>query len=303
MDLRQLRGFLAVAHEQSFTRAAQRLHMAQPPLSQRIRELEAELGVQLFERNTRRVALTAAGHVFFDGVRPLFAQLDQAVESCRRAARGETGQLRVGYTGRGSQLLLLRLVAAFRQRFPEVALDIAGGPLPSGALRLGLLQGTLDVALCFLPLEGEDLATRRFATTELVIALPASHPLAGCEDLRLERLQDEPFVGFPSNQGYHLRQAMDDECGRAGFDPRVVRETESSQVLLCLVAAGTGVSVVPRELEAKETVGVVFRSLDSHAHPLSHGLAWRTSNRNPALANLLEMDLGEDARESAAAID
>ena len=134
MELRHLKGFLAVAQEQSFTRAAEKLHMAQPPLSQRIRELEEELGVKLFERCTRSVHLTQAGASFLEGVQSIFLQLEQAVEACRQVDRGQTGLLRVGYTGRASHQLLPRLVLHFRQHF----LGREDGHLAMHARRLAL---------------------------------------------------------------------------------------------------------------------------------------------------------------------
>jgi DNA-binding transcriptional LysR family regulator len=287
MELRHLRGFMAVAQEQSFTRAAERLHMAQPPLSQRILELERELGVRLFDRHTRQVSLSAAGRAFLEGIEPVFAQLDQAAEASRRAHRGEAGRLRLGFTGRASHHLLPRLVQAFHARHPGVALDIEG-PLATGPLKAALLNGSLDAALCFLPLGGDGIATRAFARSELALFLPAAHPLAGRRSVSLAALAGEPFVGYPANRGFHLREAMDAECQRAGFTPRVVRESEASQVLLCLIAAGAGVSVLPRELEALEEFGgVVLKPLRPKARALQHGLAWMAANRSPALVNLL----------------
>ena len=299
MELRHLRGFLAVAQEQSFTRAAHLLHMAQPPLSQRIRELETELGVRLFERCTRRVQLTQAGKTFLEGVQTLFLQLDKAVADCRRTGSGETGEVRVGYTGRASQLLLPRLMLAFRQRYPDVLMDIQG-PHPTGTLREMLLQEQLDVALCFLPLRDERIATHGFVRSEFVLAMPANHPLAQRPDVPLAALADEPFVGYPANQGFHLRGAMDAACAAAGFTPRVVRESATSQVLMCLIVAGTGVSIVPRELESLEHLGgVVFKPLGPGGPQLEHGIAWLRSNRNPALHHLLALDLESPWEESA----
>lgn len=296
MELRHLKGFLAVAQEQSFTRAAQQLHMAQPPLSQRIRELEEELGVKLFERCTRRVHLTQAGETFLEGVQSIFLQLDKAVEACRHVERGEAGMLRVGYTGRASQQLLPRVVLHFRQRYPDVQLDIQG-PHPTGLLRSRLLDGQLDVALCFLPLRDAQIETRSFISSEFVLALPAGHALAAQDHVSLAALAHEPFVGYPSNQGFHLRDGMDAACRDAGFTPHVVHESETSQVLICHIAAGTGVSVIPTELQELEHLGgVVFKSLGPKAPRLQHGMAWLRSNRNPALRNLLGLDLTENPR-------
>ncbi|MBO9353509.1 LysR family transcriptional regulator [Bordetella petrii] len=288
MELRHLLSFIVVAEEQSFTRAAHRLHIAQPPLSQRIRELEAELGARLFERSTRKVALTSAGQVFLDHVRTLPSQIDVAVQACRRAQRGETGKLRLGYTGRASQAQLPPLLSKLRQAYPDIMLDIQG-PLPTGALRLKLLEDELDAALCFLPIEGPGLRARVSLESEFAMALPASHPLARPRKLQLRQLQGEPFVAYPAGRGFHLRQAMDAACHDAGFVPRVVRESEASQTLLCLIAAGVGVGLIPREIEALNIEGVVFRPLPRDARRIQHGLAWRQDNANPALGRLLDL--------------
>jgi DNA-binding transcriptional LysR family regulator len=291
MEFRHLRGFLAVAEELSFTRAARRLNMAQPPLSQRIQELEAELGVKLFERHTRHVELSRAGQVFFDGMQKLFAQLDRAVGECRQTQRGETGRLRVGYTGRTSLLLLPRLIAAYRRRYPEVALEIEG-PQATGTLRLALLDGKIDIALCFLPVHGPGIVTRDFASSELALALAAWHPLAGHVDVPLEQLAHEPFVGFPANKGFHLRHVMEKICKDHGFEPQVIQESDSSQGLLCLIAAGIGASIIPRELQTLVDTddSVVFKSLSPDTQRLCHGFAWAAKNTNPALVNFLDIE-------------
>ena len=289
MELRLLRSFLAVAREQSFTRAAASINVAQPRLSLRIRQLEQELEVRLFDRNTRKVELTAAGRAFRDAIEPLLAQLELAAETCRRADRGEAGVLRIGYSGRASHRLLPQLMQSYRSRYPDVLLDLVG-PLPSGALKAKLLEEQLDLALCFLPLGSGLINSRSLATIELKVVLPANHPMADQDKVPLARLGHDPFVGYPSNQGFLLRNAMDDECRRAGFAPRVVRECDNSQVLLCLVAAGTGVSLVPSELEFQEPIaGIVFKGLGRGSAKLRHGLAWRKANTNPALRNLLAL--------------
>ncbi len=291
MELKHLKSFLTVAQERSFTRAAERLHMAQPPLSQRIRQLEEELGVVLFERHTRRVTLSHAGQVFLSEVEKLFGQLDSAVEACQRANRGELGSLRVGYSGRASHLLLPRLIHAFRTRFPDTAMELIG-PSPTHLMRTQLLDDVLDVALCFLPLTGPNLVTRSLSSVEFALVLPSTHPLAGLDEVPLAALAQEPFVAYPANKGYVLREAMEAECQRAGFRPRVVREGDTSQILLCLVAAGVGASILPSELQFQEEIqGVVFKSLGQGAHRLSHGIAWVASNTNPVLLNFLSLDL------------
>lgn len=267
------------------------MHMAQPPFSQRIRQLESELNVKLFERHTRKVSLSGAGKVFFEKIQPVLAQLDGAVEACRQADRGTNGQLRLGYTGRASQILLPLLVRVCGQRFPDVVLNI-DGPHPTGALRLMLLNGELDVALCFLPLDEPRIESRAYAACEFVLALSATHRLASLSDVSLRMLEEDSFVGYPANKGFHLRATMDLACRRAGFLPRVARETETSQVLMSLIAAGVGVSIVPEELQAlDESKGIVFKALGAECPSLSHGMAWLRNNQNPVLKNLLQIDL------------
>lgn len=291
MELKHLLSFVAVAQEQSFTRAANRLHIAQPPLSQRIRQLEEELGVQLFLRTTRTVALSAAGQAYYDAITPLLSQLDMAAQACQRVARGESGVLRVGYSGRASHSLLPQLMLTFRTQFPAVVFDLVG-PHPTGALRTKLLDRQLDLALCYLPLTGKGVCTRSVTMTEFSLVLPSTHRFAAMERVHLETLAQEPFVAYPSNLGFHLRQAMDDACQRAGFVPNVVRENESSLALLCLVAAGTGISILPSELAQQEPIaGIVFKPLGMTASRLQHGMAWLDENPNPALRNLLSLRL------------
>lgn len=285
-ELRQLRYFIAVAQEQSFTRAAARLHVAQPALSRQIRHLEEAMGAALFERNTRSVSLTAAGAAFLAEVKKVFVQLELAVDACRQAAAGHSGQLRLGYTGRASQSLLPGLMREFHVRYAGVVVDI-DGPHDTGYLRQALLTRRLDVALCFLPLKGEGLCSRKLLGTELAIALPARHPLASQTEVSVEQLRDEPFVAYPSGQGFHLHEAMRAACERAGFSPRVVRESDASQTLMFMIAAGTGVGIVPAETQALMTEGVVFKSLGRQAARVDHGLAWLDGNSNPALHNLL----------------
>lgn len=291
MELKHLRLFMAVAQERNFTRAAERLHMAQPPLSQRIKQLEEELGVQLFERNTRKVALTRAGQVFHDEAEKVLDQLAHAVEACRRASKGEIGLLRLGYSGRATHLLLPRLLLAFRKAFPDVELDL-DGPHPSGELRDKLLDGQLDVALCFLPLSDPEIESRDYADIDFVLVMPSDHRLAQNADIDLSAFSNEPFVAYPGGKGYLLRDTMDAQCARAGFEPRVVRESTNSQVLMCLVAAGVGVSIVPRELQYQEEIGgLAFKPLGPHALRLTHGMAWKRGNTNPALQSLLSTQI------------
>jgi DNA-binding transcriptional LysR family regulator len=293
MEMKHLDTFLTVAEERSFTKAAKRLHCSQPPVSTRIKELEDELLVTLFERSTRIVTLTPAGEVFFEEVRNLFMSLQSAVENCRQAERGITGRLRISYTGVGSDFVLPRLIRAYRASHPDVSLEI-NGPSPNGEVELELLNDKTDVGICFLPLEDRNLGSRTIATLHLVVALPARHELTKLKSIPYKHLADEPFVAFPANKGFFLRRTLDAECIKAGFRARVVKESTASQTLLCLVAAGSGVAVLARENKWQGTEGVVFRPLRPN-RTVQYGLAWNSTTRNVALSQFLEVATREFA--------
>nr|WP_314069642.1 LysR substrate-binding domain-containing protein [uncultured Roseococcus sp.] len=286
MDLKQLRSFLAVAEEGNFARAAHRLNIAAPPLTRRIQELEAEIGAALFLRTTRHVELTPAGRALQEALPAVFAALDEGIRAARRHARGDAGTLAIGYTGHASAHSLPRLIRAFRQSRPEVRVDIHG-PGVQGDLLKELRSRRLDAALCFLPVEGDDLECRDFVESELAIVLSDLHPLAQAANLTVADLAGEPFVALPRDQGFYLRKAMDLECRHAGFIPNIVEESTEPKTLLCLVAGGTGVAIMPRQDERLEFQGVVFRPLPPDRPGLRHGLVWRKSAENPALAPLL----------------
>lgn len=296
IELRHLRIFLTVAHEKNFTRAANVLHMAQPPLSRQMRELEVAVGADLFDRTTRSVAITAAGNAFLQQIQVVFPQIDFAIQAARNAAKGHEGSLSLGYTGRASQVLLPGLLREFKSRYPSVTVDI-DGPYPTGRLKQDLLAQRIDLALCFLPVEEAGLGTTRLLRTTLSIALPVNHRLAQAEVVTVRELRDESFVAYPSSQGFSLRVAMEAECQHAGFRPRVVRESTSSQTLLCLVAAGTGIALIPAETASFLTDGVVFKPLSSSVGKLDHGVVWLESNQNPTLHNMLEIALSMPSRQ------
>lgn len=286
MELKQLRSFLAVAEEGNFSRAAHRLNIAAPPLTRRIQELEAEIGATLFRRTTRHVELTPAGRALQEALPAVFAALDEGVRAARRHARGDAGALAIGYTGHASAHSLPRLLRAFRHDRPEVHVDIRG-PGTQGELLRELRAGRLDAALCFLPVEDDGLDCRDFVESPLAIVLSDLHPLAQTPDLTVAALAREPFVALPRNQGFYLREAMERECLHAGFVPRIVEESAEPKTLLCLVAGGAGVAIMPRQDERLEFQGVVFRPLPPDRPGLRHGLVWRKAEPNPALAPLL----------------
>ena len=289
LEMKHLESFLAVAEEGSFTRAALRMNITQPPITLRVKELEAILKVSLFERTTRRVRLTSAGRVLLEKLRSTMQSLEAALEASKLAGQGIVGTLRVGYTGIASNSVLPKLLNMFGLLYPKIALDFLG-PCTTGEVLLALLNQEIDIGLCFLPVEDKRLASRRLRATELMLALPNRHPLAQVKNIRIQDLAEEPFVTYPAKGGFHLRAAVDAECARAGFRPRVVKEERWTQTLVCLVAGGMGISIVPGEPRTSGMVeGVTFRALAPSQSPLYHGIVWRKGDPSPYVANFLKV--------------
>lgn len=198
MELRHLTAFTAVAEELHFGRAAKRLQMAQPPLSQQIRQLEKELGVQLFERNTRSVRLTSAGESFLEPVRTVLDDLDTAVRAAKAAGRGEYGRVTIGFAGASSHETLPLLTRAVRAAHPGIELAMKGQTYANVALSR-VADGSLDLGFVRLPVTQPGVAHRVIDEEELLCALPSDHPLARLEAVPIGVLADEPFVSFPAN--------------------------------------------------------------------------------------------------------
>ncbi len=301
MELRQLRYFVAVAEELHFGRAALHLHIAQPPLSQQIRKLEAELSVLLFHRTNRRVELTDAGRVLLEHARRVLGQVDQAVEDAQRTHRGERGRLAVGFVVSAIYEVLPRSLRTFRARFPQVELKLHR--LTSRDQLDALRDDRIQVAFLHPPVHDSSLAVEVVRRDELLVALPANHRLAAKEDLWGRDLADEWFVLSPRHlsPGFHERILR--LCRDAGFSPRVAQEAEI-QTVLALVAAGIGVSVVPEPLRHMHTEGLVYRRLVGEAPSIDTVAAWRRDNDSPVLRLFVEcmrdaLEIQPSARISA----
>ncbi|MFF3780938.1 LysR family transcriptional regulator [Streptomyces sp. NPDC001933] len=286
MELRHLSAFVAVAEELHFGRAAKRLQMAQPPLSQQIRQLEKELGVQLFERNTRSVRLTSAGESFLQPVRTVLDDLDTAVRAAKAAGRGEYGRVTIGFAGASSHETLPHLTRAVRAAHPALELVMRGQTYANVALDR-VADGSLDLGFVRLPVTRPGVAYRVIDEEELVCALPFDHPLARLESVPIGVLAEEPFVSFPANTGSTVRDAMVGACEAAGFNPRVVQEAPDSYTILALVAAGVGVTLTVTSVQHIQQNGLVYRPLSGPSIRLQAALAWRADNPSAALRAVL----------------
>lgn len=288
MELRYLTAFVAVAEELHFGRAAKRLQMAQPPLSQQIRQLERELGVQLFERNTRSVRLTSAGESFLEPARTVLEDVDVAVRAAKAAGRGEYGRVTVGFAGASSHEALPLLTRAVRAAHPGLELVMRGQTYANEALAK-VADGSLDLGFIRLPITQPGVQARVIEVEELICALPSDHRLAERESIPVEELRDEPFVSFPANAGSTLRDATVKACVSAGFTPRVVQEAPDSYTILALVAAGVGVTLTLTSCKHIQQTGLVYRPLAGEPTKLYAALAWRPDNTSAALRTVLEI--------------
>ncbi len=287
MELRQLRYFVAVAEELHFRRAAQRLHIAQPPLSQQIRKLERELGVELFRRTNRQVELTDAGRIFLEEARRTLSNAERAVEAVRSAARGEVGWLRIGFVGSVSYDLLPRLLSEFRKRYPEVQLDLR--QLTTEEQMECLEKGDIDLGISRELEEINGLEVVPLLSERLFAALPAEHPLASSEKAELAELSEDSFITVPRREVPRLYDNFVYLCRTAGFDPKIVQEALQFPTILGLVSAGLGVAVVPAVVQAFGKTGVAYLPLTDDEAVSEITFAHRSTKESPTLKAFLEI--------------
>jgi DNA-binding transcriptional LysR family regulator len=297
MELRHLRYFVAVAEEGHVTRAAERLGIQQPPLSQQIRALETELDAQLFHRKPRGVELTPAGRALFDEAKAILARVGDAVTATRQAARGEIGRIGIGFTSSASfHPFVPRAIRAFRERHKLVALALE----ESGTSELveALRGRAIDAAFVRSPVaESVDLTIRPLLEEPMVAALPSGHRLSAAGDtLPLAALAGETFILYRRPVGPGLHDAIIAACDRAGFSPTIGQEAPRMLSTLSLVAAGLGVTLVPASMSRLDAEGVVYRALDKRAEltaPLN--LAYRRDEISAAVRRFVALVQGSAA--------
>jgi DNA-binding transcriptional LysR family regulator len=266
MELRHLRYFVAVAEEGHVTRAAERLGIQQPPLSQQIRALETELDVQLFRRKPRGVELTQAGDALLAEARLILDRVEHATSSARRAARGEAGRIGLGCTSSASfHPLVPRVIRAFREAYPLIALSLEEGG--TAELVEGLRAERIDAAFVRSPIgPAGELTVHSVLEEEMVAALPAGHRLGDAASrLPLADLAGETFILYRRPLGPGLYDAIIAACQRAGFSPQIGQEAPRMLSTLSLVAAGLGVTLIPGSMQRLRVQGLAYRRLDGGA--------------------------------------
>lgn len=285
IELRHLRYFLAVAEELSFSRAAERLNMAQPPLSQQIQRLEALVGHELFERRPR-VRLTAAGEALLPAARRVLVQVEQGVEATNRAARGEVGLVTVGFAASMILSVIPPVVRAFRKRFPAVDLQLR--EMSSAAQVAALRDGQIDAGFLREPAPADpEIRCEPVGEEAFVAVLPPEHPLASRQEVALESLANEPFVHFPRPVAPGLYDRILELCQEAGFRPRVVQEAQEWLTIVGLVEAGVGVSLVPESFQKLKWGEAVYRPLGSAIRKSPITLCWRAGGERPVVQAFL----------------
>ena len=282
MELRHLRYFVTVAEELHFGRAAKKLHISQPPLSMQIRALEAELGVMLFNRTQRSVALTQAGNALLGEARDILARVDQAVLMTRRVSRGEIGELAIGFISVADYNVLPVVLREFRRAFPLVNLTLRKST--TDAQIRDLLAGRIDVGFVLPPINEPSLESLPILREPLIAALPDKHPLARkAGKLVLEKLKDAPFILFPRPYAPGLYDDVVSCCKAAGFSPRVEQEAIQMQTIVSLVSAELGVALIPASLTNLRRTGVTYKELKAGSPLTEVHLAWRRGDDLPAL--------------------
>jgi DNA-binding transcriptional LysR family regulator len=288
VENRWLQAFIAVAEELHFGRAATRIHMAQSPLSQTIRKLERELDATLFDRNTRRVTLTAAGVAVLPHAYKVLEELELAKQAAYASVGSVYGTVKIGFSGALNHRTLPPLTRAVRQRHPDIALKLMGRIMTAEGLEQ-LEKGGLDLAFVGLPLGPTELSFRLIDVEPLGAVLPIDHPLADEAVIDLADLANEGFISTPANPGSALQEAAMRACVGAGFRPRVVQEITDPYMMFALVSAGLGVALMASSVAEILPSGARFIPLTGEQSYMLHGIAWSGNNASPALRAVLDI--------------
>ena len=305
MELRHLRYFIAVAEELHFGRAAARVHIAQPPLSQQIRRLEEELEAPLLRRTSRHVELTTAGRLFLEEAKLTVAQADRAVRIARRATQGEIGQLFVGCTPWADFTSGSKVIRGFGKRYPHVDVELRS--LSSAEQIVALEDGRIDVGILRPPVHRPALMTEPLLTERLVVAFAQGHRFAAYRRVPWRELADEAYVLLSRRRAPTFDGIVAQACAVAGLTLRVRYEVDHPQAVLALVAAGLGISLAPATFGALKSAGIAYRGLRPAGPVLTTIVAWRREGGSPLVQRFLRVarDIAHSTRHpsSSAAAD
>ena len=297
IELRHLRYFVAVAEELHFGRAAEKLHLAQPPLSQQIRQLENILEYPLFVRTSRSVRLTPAGEVYLERARRLLLSAERDIHEMRQVAKGEMGSLHIGFVGSAMLTQLPSTFRAYREAFPGIELHL--NESFSARVIAGLEDGTLDVGILRDGDQADMLQVTTLFSEPFVAVVPAHHALARKRSLSPEALRGEPFVFYPRSAGSRAFEKTMSVCEAFEFRPQITQEASHWLTILRLVGTGVGVSIAPacvQHLASPESVCIPFRGVDVVSQV---EIAWRKGDRRPMIEHFAHLARNQEAMHSA----
>ena len=286
MELRHLRYFMAVAEELHFGKAATKLHIAQPPLSQQIQQLETELGFKLFYRTKRRVSLTEAGQAFLRETQQVFRQLEEAIARSQKISRGERGTLSIAFVSSAAYNVIPPILRNFRTLVPEVKLQLK--ELTTKEQLQWLAEERLDLGFVRPPIAKPEFNSQIILWESLVVALPANHPLAEREHISCQSLTEESFIFFPRNLAPELYDRVINLCQQANFCPQVVQEAMQMQTIVSLVSAEIGISIVPESIQNLQRTGVIYKPLMEATPQPAIALVWRKGDRSATVARFID---------------
>ena len=279
MELRRLRYFVAVAEELHFGRAAEKLHLAQPPLSQQIKKLEQEVGVPLLIRSKRKVELTRAGHALLREARAILDQARRGIDTAVRASRGEVGEFSLGFVPHADIEILPSVLPEFRRRFPDIQIKVHClsnlGQVEALALK------KIDVGIAFLPVDDPRCVTEVVRSEPFVAVLPRWHRLANQPAISLPELADDTFIFFRRELAPAFFDSLVSEFRSSGFSPKSVQEVDHVQTRVGLVASGLGITVLPQCVIKLARPELVFRPLKSDISEARTALIYRRDDDNP----------------------
>ena len=288
MEIHQLRYFVAVAEELNFRRAAERLHISQPPLSVQISQLERDIGTRLLDRTPgAKTRLTPAGQVFLDEARTLLESLDRSIDRTRRTGLGEAGVLSIGLTSSMAYGLVPLRLRDLSRAHPEVTLRLL--ELTTAQQEKALLARTLDLGFCYPPLEHQGFKTCSVAEEGMVLAIPDSHPLTQSRKVRLRQLKGEHILTFPRHLSPGLFDRMVAAFSHAGLSLKIAEEATQLQTIIALVCTGLGVAVVPASMAKLAREGVEYRPIQDPMPAVETLLVWREDGLNPAAKHLIQL--------------
>lgn len=289
MELRHLRYFVVTAEELHFTRAAQRIGIAQPPLTYQIKALESELGVRLFDRLPGKVRLTGAGEVFLEEARAILDRVTRAALRCQLSAQGAIGRIGVGFTESASFCApVTSVLHRYRDLYPRVEINLEENR--SVELIRSLRQGRIDAAFVRPPIGmDEDIHFGLIFTEPMVVVVPKVHPMARRKSLRLPDLKDEPFVLYPRATRFGLSDTIVTACEALGFSPQVVQYAPQISSTINLVASSLGITIVPACMVNSRSDQVCYIALKDSGLTASLGIAYRSARSAPTVENLIAL--------------